>query len=110
LVKTKVDKEFTISINANGMVTVLASPTAPATHYASYFPMLNTALNTVLSTCESQYNISNLAPNLSHYATHNVPVHLLHEDTTELYQTMKDAIGFANSAIITLARYLKPNS
>jgi hypothetical protein len=107
-VKANVDKAFTVSINANGTVTVLASPTAPASSYASYFPMLTNALNTSLPVKENPYNIFNLAPTTSDYAIHNVPVHVLPDDQSELYQTMKDAIGFANGAIITAARYLKP--
>jgi hypothetical protein len=108
-VKATVDKAFTVTINANGTVTVLAAPSAPALQYANYFQLLTNALNDNLPTGENKYNVFNLAPTTSDYAIHNVPVHVLPEDPAELFMTMKDAIGYANGAIITAARFLKTN-
>jgi hypothetical protein len=108
-IQAGVDKAFTVTINYNGTVTVLASRSAPATAIATYFPMLTNALNSTIPVGKNPYNIFNLAPTTSDYVIHNVPIHVLPEDPTELYLTMKDAIAFANGAIITSARFLKPN-
>jgi hypothetical protein len=74
-----------------------------------FFQVLTNALNTELPVGENPYNSFNLVPTTADYAIHNVPVHVLPLDPTELFQTMKDAIGFSNGAIISGARFLKPN-
>jgi hypothetical protein len=98
------------SINANGTVTVLAPPIAPATSYARYFPMLTNTLNTTHPANNNKFNVFNLALTTTDYVIQNIADHVIPEDPVELYDTMKDAIGFTNGAIITAARFLKPNS
>ena len=66
-VKAEVDKAFTVTINSNGTVTVLAAPTTLATTYVNFFTLLTNTLNSNLPVGENPFNSFNLAPTTSDY-------------------------------------------
>jgi hypothetical protein len=108
-IHANVDKAFTVTINPNGTVTVLAAPSAPAVDYVNFFQLLTNTLNTTLPVNDNPFTSFNLAPTTADYAIHNLPVHVLPTTPGDLLNTMRDAIGYATGATINAARFLKPN-
>jgi hypothetical protein len=76
-VKAEVDKAVTVTVNANGIVSVLATSSAPATFFTNYLQLLSNTLNEHLPIEKNNYNVFNLAPTTSDFVIHNVPTHVL---------------------------------
>jgi hypothetical protein len=108
-VHSQVNKAFTVSINPNGTVSVLAAPSSPAVDYVKFFTPLTNTLNAKLPLGDNPLNSFNITLTTADYAIHNLPVHILPSDRAELLITMRDAIGFATGACINTARFRKPD-
>jgi hypothetical protein len=76
-VHSEVDKAFTVSINPNGTVSVLAALSSPAVDYVNFFTLLTNTLNAKLPVGDNPFNSFNLVPTTADYAIHNLPVHVL---------------------------------
>lgn len=101
---------FSVTINSNGTVTVLASPTTPATLYLPYFARFTALLNTLLPVKGNLYKSFVLAPTNVDFAIHALPRHALGEDNVAVSEIMAHAIRYASGAIISSARFLQNNA
>jgi hypothetical protein len=105
-----VDKAFTVTINANGTISVVAFPSSPAINYGNYFNLLTNSLNAAMPVEGNPFNSRNLAPTTTDYPIHNIPTYVFPEEPANPLNTMHDAIGFATGATNNFARCLKPNT
>jgi hypothetical protein len=109
-----VDNAFSVTINANGTITVIAYPSSPTTEFVNLFTILTNSLNTSLPVENNPFMSFNLAPTTADYAFQNIPTHVLRTthvfpmEPTDLLYTRRGAIGFATGATIKAARFLKP--